>query len=103
MIHGGQGNDVLDGGDGSDSLVGGVGDDLLTGGAGNDTLDGSAGADTANYSAATQALAIDLAAGTAVSAELGNDQLLNVEIILAGTGNDTISGAAGGESLFGNA
>lgn len=45
LIHGGDGNDLLDGGASSDLIFGGRGDDILVGGAGNDLLLGGMGAD----------------------------------------------------------
>lgn len=127
-LHGGAGNDVLIGGAGNDSLYGGEGDDLLLdgegadevyGGAGNDTVvasldqaddiyDGGEGCDTLDYSAATQALRIDLIAGTACGVEIGHDSISGFEVVKGGAGNDhftigntpvTLAGG-GGDNVF---
>ena len=76
---GGAGDDTLLGGDGADvlqdlegdnQLSGGAGDDVITGGAGNDMLDGGAGFDR-------------LFAGD------GTNTLVDGELMVGGTGNDT--------------
>ena len=72
-------NDVLVGTPGSDTLNGLDGNDRLQGLGGNDTLDGGNGFDRAVYSDATGAVTINLAAGTASGAGVGNDTLINIE------------------------
>jgi len=57
MIHGGDGNDLLDGGAGNDLIFGGRGNDVVTGGAGNDFLLGGIGADRLVGSAGNDVLA----------------------------------------------
>ena len=110
-LNGDDGNDILEGGAGDDTLNGGNNDDNLKGGAGNDTLDGGAGSDTADYSATTAGVTVDLSAATnhATGSEIGTDVISNVEIVVGGSGNDTLtgdsnantlSGAGGDDSLF---
>jgi Ca2+-binding RTX toxin-like protein len=119
-INAGSDNDTINFtvGQGSDTVDGGVGVDLLniTGTAGADTLavvfaDGAitsiagvtrinvesvsanlqGGTDTLSYAGTTQALTVDLTAGTAS----GFSSVAGIENVLGGSGNDTIIGAAG--------
>ncbi|TCL64654.1 cadherin-like domain-containing protein [Rhizobium sp. BK251] len=121
-INGGEGNDRLDGGDGNDivlgeagldELDGGTGDDFLSGGDDEDIVNGGGGedvvagdadgaadlydggsdTDTLDYSATKASTHIDLAAGTAVGAEIGEDTISNFEILRAGVGDDEIAGS----------
>jgi len=101
---------------GSDLLLGLGGSDTLTGNAGNDVVDGGAGADTIlatvddgddvyrggagdadTYSLANTAAdaTVDLGAGTASSAQTGNDTLAGIERVVGGSGNDLLISAAG--------
>ncbi|MCU0826986.1 MAG: Hint domain-containing protein [Tabrizicola sp.] len=116
----GGGNDLLDGGTGADSIFGGNDTDSLIGGndTDNDTLDGGAGTDTADYSryiidlaaggpgsgtgvltfdVNTTSMNVNLATGSATGQ--GTDTLLNIENVLTGTGNDTITGNVGNNFL----
>ena len=102
-ITGDANDNTLWGNAGNDTLTGGDGDDTLNGGSGNDTLDGGAGADTASYTSATQAVTIDLAAGTASGADIGNDTLSNIENATGGIGDDTINGDGNANVLAGGA
>ena len=73
----------------------------FTGGAGNDTIDGGAidplrplgNGNRVNYTAATSAVAIDLAAGTASGGGLGNDTLVNINQVRASIFADSIAGS----------
>jgi Ca2+-binding RTX toxin-like protein len=60
----------------------------------NDTIDGGPGIDAVDYSATTQGITVDLtlASNQAVGPEIGTDQIANVENVLGGSGNDTITG-----------
>lgn len=89
----------LFGGGGADSIVGGAGNDTIFGGAGNDTLDGGTDNDTVSYATSTAAMTINLNSGTA-SGE-GTDTLSNFENAIGGSGNDTITGTGGANTLFG--
>lgn len=115
---GGDGNDTLNGGDGDDTLTGGNGDDTVNGDAGNDSFvagadadgadafNGGAGTDTATYAArgAGENLTITLD-GTANDGESGeNDNLkVDVENVIGGGGDDTITGSASANVLTGGA
>ncbi|MBW3245451.1 hypothetical protein KUV57_22660 [Epibacterium sp. DP7N7-1] len=93
-LYGGDGNDKIADGAGDDLVHGGSGDDYLTAGAGADSFNGGEGVDTVDFGAETGSIAVDLALGTAVHEDGTTDQLLNLENIIAGTGNDTLSGDA---------
>lgn len=91
---GGDGNDVLLGNAVANMLVGGAGNDTLDGGAGDDTLDGGSGSDTVSHQTATQAVFVNLAAGTAFGTEIGTDTLISVENVSTGSGNDVVFGSS---------
>jgi len=95
-LMGGAGHDVLNGDDGNDALVGG---------AGNDTIEGGAGSDLVDYSYATSNLNIVLSSAnnpTTVAVAAGDiDVLRNLEHVVGGSGNDTILGNSGSNSLSG--
>jgi len=95
-------DDVLGGDAGANVLRGSTGDDTLDGGAGDDTLDGGEGSDWAIYSAATSAVSVSLAAGTAQGGA-GNDQLIGIENVVGSSYADTISGNAKANILDGGA
>ena len=86
-------DDYIAGGPGNDILIGRGGNDTLVGGAGADVLDGGTGFDRADYFGETEAVTIDLRAGTALAAS-GNDMLFSVEDALGGSGNDTLRAGA---------
>ncbi|MDB5658124.1 MAG: hypothetical protein JWS10_739 [Cypionkella sp.] len=96
----GSGNDKLTGssfanslsaGAGSDSLYGGAGNDSLTGGAGNDLIDGGGGSDFAIYGG-TAGVTVNLSLSTVRVTAEGTDTLINMENIIAGSGNDQLTG-----------
>ncbi len=112
VVDGGEGDDELAGEDGDDVLKGGAGDDVLLGGAGNDTLiggaeddllDGGAGLDTADYSGDSAGVTVDLAAGTAEGAAIGEDELVSIETVIGGAGNDILIGDGGDNRFVGGA
>jgi len=97
-LDGGDGNDTLISGAGADNLIGGLGDDFYTINDAADTVTEASGAgiDTVNTSLATYTLPANVENGRVMSAGaatlIGND--LN-NILYAGTGNNTLDGAAG--------
>lgn len=119
-FEGGLGDDTLIGGTGDDRLVGGRGNDLIAGGYGGDdqgldgadTLIGGNGKDTADYSARTEAVAIALdnlandGAAPILSPE-GNraaeadDVGDEFEVLLGGSGDDTLIGNDQRNTLIG--
>ncbi|WP_262030827.1 cadherin domain-containing protein [Microvirga sp. Mcv34] len=86
---------------GDDTLVGGNGDDTLAGGYQNDLLQGGAGVDTAIFDLSTGAR-INLSLTTAQNTGQGNDVLEEIENIVTGNGNDTVTGSAAANALTGN-
>jgi Ca2+-binding RTX toxin-like protein len=88
----GAGNDSIDGGNGNDVILGGYGNDELTGGAGNDTLNGGGGLDCAEYVISKSNLIINLQLGNASGTDIGNDKLISIEEVCAGSGNDLMTG-----------
>ncbi|MCB9729957.1 MAG: calcium-binding protein [Deltaproteobacteria bacterium] len=121
VITGSSGADILDGGAGDDTLSGAAGDDTFLEGAadsGSDVMNGGLGTDTVDYSARvadlTVTLCMDSAAATGdstvgdcathndgLAGEL--DQLINIEGVQAGTGDDDITGSTGNDTLEGGA
>jgi Ca2+-binding RTX toxin-like protein len=94
-VHGGPGNDVLHGGEQ---------DDWLDGGAGADQMDGEGGTDYADYRSRTNPVNVTLGDGLANEGEAGeNDQLLDMEGVFGGSGNDNLSGGNGDEHFWPNA
>ncbi len=100
-VLGGSGNDSLLGDNNDNVLTGGAGNDQLAGRGGNDTLDGGAGIDQVRYGITTSGVTVNLAAGTASGTEIGNDTLINIENVLGGSGNDTLTGNGGDNRLEG--
>ena len=108
-----KGDDTLDGQGGADTLIGGEGDDTLIGGAGNDRLiggtqwDDDSGTDTADYRADGSGLTINLANSVYINGAWGNahgagsgaDYLYVIDNIIAGGGNDTVTGSDGANDL----
>lgn len=101
VVDGGEGDDVVHGGSGADMLIGGEGVDVVHGDDGDDyivadldavadTYDGGEGKDTVDFAAAEKALVIDLVDGTVTGEETGNDKIIDVEIVIAGSGDDVI-------------
>ncbi|MGQ0674409.1 MAG: peroxidase family protein [Hyphomicrobium sp.] len=88
------GNDTLTGSAGDDTVSGGGGADTLraTIGDGNDEYDGGAGIDTYTLATTSAASTVDLAAGTASSAQTGSDLLSGIENVIGSSGADNIGG-----------
>jgi Ca2+-binding RTX toxin-like protein len=100
------GDDTLYGGTGNDTLNGESGNDLLSGNAGNDTLDGGAGVDTASYADKTVSVSVTLNRATAVRVTVGGvneDMIRNIENIIGGSSDDTLTGDSLGNVLTGGA
>ena len=113
--------DILRGFNGDDTLLGGEGNDFLFGGRGADTIDGGNGRDFVNYNDSSDAVIVDLAAGTAsalggfagddtitnvenVRGSLGDDTITgddNINVLLGDNGNDTINGGGGRDNIQG--
>ena len=94
-------DDTLGGAGGDDLVIGDAGNDIMVASAGSDTLDGGAGTDTFdvdNSAVNAAAFNVDLGAGTA-----GATTLIDIENVLGGAGDDTITGTAGDNLLSGGA
>ncbi len=117
IVEGGEGNDLLfgnagadtmRGGDGDDAIEAGEGNDRIEGDSGNDRLDGGEGRDVLDYSGFTAEIYIDLANGTASSAEIGVDLVEQMEEVIGGAGDDifvvggtaTVLSGGEGDDLF---
>ncbi len=98
-LSGEAGDDLLKGGAGDDALDGGDGSDVLMGSAGDDLLDGGEGVDTVSYADDMAGVTVDLAAGTAEGDDAGFDELVSIENVIGGTGNDVLKGD-GGDNVF---
>ncbi|MFN7113323.1 MAG: Ig-like domain-containing protein [Alphaproteobacteria bacterium] len=98
LIYGLGGDDTLDGGAGSDRVYGGAGNDWIEGtlDAANDVYDGGEGFDTVNYAHANASLNISFGAagGIATSTEIGTDTLVEIENVITGAGDDSVTVAA---------
>ncbi|MDX0112250.1 calcium-binding protein [Sinorhizobium meliloti] len=112
-VYGGSGNDILTGDDrsnilrgeaGNDILNGGADDDSLSGGVGNDTADGGTGVDTFDLREKTSSVVVQLNGANAATVFVGGvaeDTIRNVENIVGGTADDTLSGDAAANKLSG--
>jgi Ca2+-binding RTX toxin-like protein len=96
-------DDSLTGDANANRLEGDSGADTLTGGLGNDTLFGGDDGenDVANYSAASGAVTVNLAAGTATGAD-GSDALFGIEFVFGSASGDTITGDEEANFIRGN-
>jgi serralysin len=95
LIEGNAGNDTLEGGIGQDQLIGGGLGDTLIGGDGNDFLHGGAGPDS-NITMVSQYDSDGLRYDP-----FGNLLPENDDLILGGSGLDTLQGSAGHDTLDG--
>ncbi|PTC01022.1 hypothetical protein C9975_04380, partial [Thalassospira xiamenensis] len=100
ILGNGVSNDIT-GGAGNDYVDAAAGDDIVRGGAGVDTLIGGAGIDALDYTSSTEAVQIDLAAGTGLGGDAEGDVVSQFEIVLGSHGSDVLSGDAGNELLDG--
>ncbi len=104
VIEGEAGNDTLKGQNGADHLLGGTGNDMLEGGSGKDILDGGYdGFDTAVYYG-TEAISVSLnKLGYQNIEGHGRDKIVDIENLIAGSGDDVLRGNALWNSLSGGA
>ncbi|NKE47732.1 DUF4347 domain-containing protein [Roseomonas frigidaquae] len=84
VFEGRSGDDILDGGFGDDTLIGGDGNNLLLGGEGNDT---------AVYEDREQVIEVRLDLGY-IEHGGGTDEVVSIENVVAGIGNDLMIGDA---------
>ncbi len=104
-ITGGSSNDTLTGDSGANTLTGGGGNDMLRGAAGNDTIDGgTGGGDTVDFSDKSSAVALTLNGSSSASATVGGlaeDTVRNVENVIGGSNDDTLTGDSNANTLSG--
>jgi len=102
QLFGDGGANHLRGANGDDQMFGGNGSDMLYGGLGADTHDGGAGTDYARYNdAAYGDLVISLIAPATNTGAAAGDTYIAIEGIIAGTGNDDITGNGSANFLYG--
>lgn len=82
-----------------DVLIGDAGDNDFRSRGGDDTITGGAGIDEIRYAQYDDNQVIDLSAGTASGARIGNDTFTGIENARSGTGNDQLTGDAGDNVL----
>jgi Ca2+-binding RTX toxin-like protein len=93
--------DVLTGNTGNNFLLGDDGDDTMVGGLGADVLVGFAGNDTVSYAASTDAVIVNLAAGTGAGGDAEGDSFSTVENVTGSDFADTLIGNASANVLVG--
>ena len=94
--------DNLNGGDSNDTLTGQGGADTLEGGAGADRLDGGGQTDTVRYPVSNRVIVtLDDVANDGRAGE--GDNLIDVETVVTGVGNDSVTGSSAAETLDGGA
>jgi Ca2+-binding RTX toxin-like protein len=110
IVVGGSGNDTISGsalpdtlvgGPGNDILNAGDGDDVLDGGLGSDVMNGDAGNDFADYSSRFLSVTVSLDDVKNDGSLLEADNVLSIEAILGGHGNDFLSGNDGPNTIDG--
>ena len=96
------GDDFLLGAGGNDSLLGGGGGDRIRGGGGDDNVNGGAGSDFADYFGGSGPVTVDLNVAFAQNTGQGLDTLTDIENVISGDGNDTLTGDSGANVLISN-
>lgn len=89
-------------GSGNGTLNGGSGDDILDGGAGSNSLIGGAGVDTATYSGRSAAVTVSLASAGG-DGQAGENDNVETEKVVGGSGNDKLTGDSAANILYGGA
>jgi Ca2+-binding RTX toxin-like protein len=91
------------GGSANDVLAGGPGDDSIDGGPGADQISGGPGDDTADYSLRSAAVTADTSGSAGDDGEAGEGDSIaaDVEDLVGGAGNDTLSGNAAANYIWG--
>ncbi len=83
-----------------DTLTGDVGDNWFYAGTGSDTIDGVSGEDTYDVASATEAVTVDLGAGTSTGGS-GTDTLKHIDDVSGSDFNDSLTGGSGDNVLYG--
>ena len=90
--------DSLTGHSGPDVFFGAGGDDLLDGRGGGDILDGGPGFNTVTYEAGPSPVNVNLATATATAGGVV-DTLASIHGVIAGPGNDVVTGGSADETI----
>jgi uncharacterized repeat protein (TIGR01451 family) len=105
-LNGGSANDTLSGSHGNNRLLGGTGDDVFDEGVaanGSDTFFGGQGTDTISYASRTNALSVSLDDAVNDGEAGENDNVsTDLENVIGGSGNDTLTGSGVANVLTGN-
>ncbi|MEO8243600.1 MAG: calcium-binding protein [bacterium] len=101
VLRAGGGDDSLVALAGNDSLYGGKGNDTLGGGNGNDLINGGKGSDTAYFLFGGNAT-VNLHITGRQNTGYGLDTLVSVENLIAGTGDDSLTGDGFDNLIAGN-
>jgi Ca2+-binding RTX toxin-like protein len=118
VLEGREGNDTLNGGEGGDQLLGGTGSDTLqgedgrdrldgdsdidgpAGDAASDTLDGGPGRDILAWADRTDPVQVDLDDNGTQDGIVGEgEDVKEIEIVITGSGDDTILGTGANETF----
>ncbi len=99
-LFGGDGDDTLNGAGGDDNQFGGSGDDLVFASLGLDIADGGTGTDTLDTTSYGDDYAVNLATGLT---NFAGESYVNFENLIAGDGNDTLTGTTGVNRIDGGA
>ncbi|WP_368413349.1 cadherin domain-containing protein [Dongia sp.] len=108
IILGNAGDDVLTGSPSDDQIYGLGGNDLLIAGhgGGDDLIDGGDDTDTVRYASTTLGVTVDLELGFASDTTnvnvIGQDNLVDIENVIGGSGNDTLIGDGASNQLDGS-
>jgi Ca2+-binding RTX toxin-like protein len=86
----------------ADMLIGSDADNAFSGYVGNDTIDGRGGVDIVFFNSSSIGMSIDLRGGTSTSSDLGNDQLVSIENVVATLGADSIDGSGAANLVYAN-
>ncbi|HEY0682060.1 MAG TPA: Ig-like domain-containing protein, partial [Steroidobacter sp.] len=90
------------GGSSADTLTGSNGNDTIRGNGGNDILNGGAGTDLLDFSEIATGYSFTLGAGGSGTATInGTDTYSNMEGVIGGNGNNTLTGNASNNVLHG--
>ncbi|MEB8386919.1 hypothetical protein OO012_06750 [Rhodobacteraceae bacterium KMM 6894] len=95
------GDDTIKAFDGNDLVEAGSGDDFVQAGAGQDSYYGGSGDDLISYHFGVGGITLDLQANTVSGGSAYNDIVEDFESVIATTGDDTIYGTSGANSIWG--
>ncbi|MDO9382680.1 MAG: cadherin domain-containing protein, partial [Hyphomicrobiaceae bacterium] len=84
-----------------DTLTGNAGNNILEGGFGADALDGGDGIDAASYAHSSSAVNVNLRTGVGTGGDAWGDTYSNIENVIGSDYNDTITGNATVNALYG--